>query len=151
MIPMALMPFTSKQVTLPKLGCLEMCRDQVSLGVTAVTTSFPETIKNIPERCTCTLEIHPGSQPEPQRLRDARFAIRLSLIVGLLMMLGKLAAYFMTHSTAILPDATESVVHEMAGGSLPLLAFNSVPNPLTLDSCMGTNGLPSFPPDLKER
>ncbi len=56
------------------------------------------------------------SQTEPKRLRDARFAILLSLIVGLLMMFGKLAAYFMTHSTAILSDATESVVHVVAVG-----------------------------------
>lgn len=61
--------------------------------------------------------VNPSRSPTaPQRLRDARFAIRLSLVVGLLMMLGKLAAYFMTHSTAILSDATESVVHVVAVG-----------------------------------
>lgn len=49
-----------------------------------------------------------------QELHDARFAMRLSLIFGLLMLVGKLAAYFMTHSAAILSDAAESVVHVVA-------------------------------------
>jgi len=49
-------------------------------------------------------------------LRDARFAMRLSLVVGLLMLAGKLTAYFMTHSAAILSDAAESVVHVVAVG-----------------------------------
>ena len=38
----------------------------------------------------------------------------LSLIVGVLMLLGKLTAYFLTHSAAILADAAESVVHVVA-------------------------------------
>jgi cation diffusion facilitator family transporter len=49
-------------------------------------------------------------------LHDARFAIRLSLIVGLAMLIGKTTAYFMTHSTAIFSDAAESVIHVMAVG-----------------------------------
>jgi len=49
-----------------------------------------------------------------QEARDARFAMRLSLIVGIAMLLGKTTAYFMTHSTAILSDAAESVVHVIA-------------------------------------
>jgi cation diffusion facilitator family transporter len=53
---------------------------------------------------------------DAQELRDARFAMRLSLILGLLMLLGKLTAYFMTHSAAILSDAAESVVHVVAVG-----------------------------------
>lgn len=40
--------------------------------------------------------------------------MRLSLILGVLMLLGKLTAYFLTHSTAILSDAAESVVHVVA-------------------------------------
>jgi cation diffusion facilitator family transporter len=48
--------------------------------------------------------------------RDASFAMRLSLIFGLLMLLGKLTAYFMTHSAAILSDAAESIVHLAAIG-----------------------------------
>src|ERR1035441_593028 len=49
-------------------------------------------------------------------LRDARFAMRLSLIFGLAMLIGKTAAYFMTHSAAIFSDAAESVIHVIAVG-----------------------------------
>ena len=49
-------------------------------------------------------------------MRDARFAMRLSLIVGLAMLIGKTTAYFMTHSAAIFSDAAESVVHVIAVG-----------------------------------
>jgi cation diffusion facilitator family transporter len=49
-------------------------------------------------------------------LRDARFAMHLSLVVGLAMLIGKTAAYFMTHSSAIFSDAAESVVHVIAVG-----------------------------------
>ena len=48
------------------------------------------------------------------RFRDARVAMRLSLIVGLVMLVGKVTAYFMTHSAAIFSDAAESVVHVVA-------------------------------------
>ena len=48
--------------------------------------------------------------------RDARFAIRLSLIFGLVMLVAKTAAYFMTHSAAIFSDAAESVIHVIAVG-----------------------------------
>ena len=47
---------------------------------------------------------------------DARFAMRLSLIFGLAMLIGKTAAYFMTHSAAIFSDAAESVIHVIAVG-----------------------------------
>lgn len=47
---------------------------------------------------------------------DARFAMSLSLVVGVFMLAGKLIAYFLTHSTAILSDAAESVVHVVAVG-----------------------------------
>lgn len=50
----------------------------------------------------------------PQELRDARFAMRLSLIIGVLMLLSKVAAYVLTRSSAILSDAAESVVHVVA-------------------------------------
>lgn len=42
------------------------------------------------------------------------FAMRLSLIFGLLMLVGKTAAYWMTGSAAILSDAAESVIHVVA-------------------------------------
>ena len=40
--------------------------------------------------------------------------MRLSLIFGLVMLIGKSTAYFMTHSTAIFSDAAESVIHVIA-------------------------------------
>jgi cation diffusion facilitator family transporter len=55
-----------------------------------------------------------ASHRDVQELRDAGFAMRLSLIIGVVMLLGKLTAYFMTHSAAILSDAAESVVHVVA-------------------------------------
>jgi cation diffusion facilitator family transporter len=42
--------------------------------------------------------------------------MRLSLIFGLLMLLGKGSAYFMTHSASIFSDAAESLVHMAAVG-----------------------------------
>lgn len=47
-------------------------------------------------------------------LRDARFAMRMSLAVGVVMLLGKSIAYYMTGSAAILSDFAESVVHVIA-------------------------------------
>lgn len=49
-----------------------------------------------------------------QELRAARLAMRMSLAVGLLMLLGKSAAYYVTGSAAILSDFAESVVHVVA-------------------------------------
>jgi cation diffusion facilitator family transporter len=49
-------------------------------------------------------------------MRDARFAMRLSLLFGVVMLAGKLAAYLMTHSAAIFSDAAESVIHVIAVG-----------------------------------
>jgi cation diffusion facilitator family transporter len=54
------------------------------------------------------------SQRDERELLDARFAMRLSLIVGVVMLSGKATAYFMTHSAAIFSDAAESVVHVIA-------------------------------------
>jgi cation diffusion facilitator family transporter len=65
----------------------------------------------------------PFSTPSPNsavaardqaELRAARFAMRLSLAVGVLMLAGKTTAYFMTGSAAILSDFAESVVHVIA-------------------------------------
>jgi cation diffusion facilitator family transporter len=64
-------------------------------------------------------------------LRDAQFAMRLSLLVGLAMLIGKTTVYFMTHSAAIFSDAAESVVHVIAVGfasfSLRLSARSASP------------------------
>src|SRR6202140_4447267 len=42
--------------------------------------------------------------------------MRLSLALGLAMLIGKTTVYFMTHSAAIFSDAAESVVHVVAVG-----------------------------------
>jgi cation diffusion facilitator family transporter len=49
-------------------------------------------------------------------MADQQFAIRLSLAVGILMLVGKTYAYLITGSHAILSDAAESVVHVFAVG-----------------------------------
>jgi len=48
------------------------------------------------------------------RQSDMRFAMRISLGFGVLMVVGKMTAYFMTGSAAILSDAAESVIHVIA-------------------------------------
>jgi cation diffusion facilitator family transporter len=55
----------------------------------------------------------PSGKIEKQQ-GDSRFAMRLSLIVGVLMLVGKVAAYLFTGSSAIFSDAAESVVHVVA-------------------------------------
>lgn len=49
-----------------------------------------------------------------RKLRDAHFAMRLSLVVGVLMLTGKMTAYLLTDSAAVFSDAAESVVHVVA-------------------------------------
>jgi cation diffusion facilitator family transporter len=56
------------------------------------------------------------SRRDSQQVRHMRFAMQLSLVVGVLMLLGKVTAYYLTHSAAILSDAAESVVHVVAVG-----------------------------------
>ncbi|MGH7143251.1 MAG: cation diffusion facilitator family transporter [Planctomycetota bacterium] len=60
--------------------------------------------------------------PLPAELRLRRHAALLSLLVGVVMLVGKSLAYWMTGSTGILSDALESVVHVLATG----FAFYSV-------------------------
>ena len=55
-----------------------------------------------------------ASQRDREELQAARFAMRLSLGIGVLMLLGKTTAYLMTGSAAILSDFAESVVHVIA-------------------------------------
>ena len=57
-----------------------------------------------------------ATRREERDLRDARFAMRLSLVFGLAMLICKTTAYFMTHSAAIFSDAAESVIHVIAVG-----------------------------------
>lgn len=56
------------------------------------------------------------SPRDAKELRNAQFAMRVSLIFGVAMLVGKTAAYFMTHSVAIFSDAAESVIHVIAVG-----------------------------------
>ena len=49
-----------------------------------------------------------------REVRLQQFAMRLSLAVGFLMFVGKIVAYWITGSAAILSDAAESVVHIVA-------------------------------------
>jgi cation diffusion facilitator family transporter len=60
--------------------------------------------------------IYPASGRDERELREALFAMRLSLVVGLAMLVGKTTVYLITHSTAIFADAAESVVHVIAVG-----------------------------------
>lgn len=55
-----------------------------------------------------------STRRDERELLEARFAMRLSLIFGLAMLIGKTTAYFMTHSAAIFSDAAESVIHVVA-------------------------------------
>lgn len=55
-----------------------------------------------------------SAQRDEQELRAARFAMRMSLAVGVVMLLGKTTAYYYTGSAAILSDFAESVVHVIA-------------------------------------
>jgi cation diffusion facilitator family transporter len=59
-------------------------------------------------------EMGTATSRNEQELRDSRFAMRLSLAFGLVMLIGKTTAYFMTHSAAIFSDAAESVIHVIA-------------------------------------
>lgn len=49
-----------------------------------------------------------------EAVRQQNLAIRLSLCIGFLMLFGKMYAYFITGSAAILSDAAESIVHVFA-------------------------------------
>ena len=60
-----------------------------------------------------------SSTPAAQRAQ--RWAIRASLAIAVLMLVGKLTAYFITGSTAIFSDALESVVHL---GATAMAAFS---------------------------
>ena len=57
---------------------------------------------------------HDSTDKRRRQYRDARFAMMLSLIVGVLMLAGKMTAYLYTGSSAVFSDAAESVVHVVA-------------------------------------
>ena len=55
-----------------------------------------------------------AKQSFEETARQTQFAIRLSLVVGVFMLILKMYAYLITGSAAILSDAAESVVHILA-------------------------------------
>ena len=60
-----------------------------------------------------TASLSPANHADTAQLR---FAMNLSFWVGILMLLMKTGAYWLTGSTAILSDAAESIVHVVAVG-----------------------------------
>lgn len=62
-------------------------------------------------------------------IAQQQFAIRLSLAVGVLMLAGKMYAYLITGSAAILSDAAESVVHVVAVAFATFSAWLSIQPP----------------------
>jgi len=69
----------------------------------------------VSNRSTTSLPTLPiGAARDERELRAARFAMRMSLAVGVVMLLGKTTAYYVTGSAAILSDFAESVVHVIA-------------------------------------
>jgi cation diffusion facilitator family transporter len=74
-----------------------------------LTTPESNSMKDAPMRSSQT-----ASCRDEGEVRAMRFAMRISLAFGVLMLVGKMAAYFMTGSAAILSDAAESVIHVVA-------------------------------------
>ncbi|HEV2135111.1 MAG TPA: cation diffusion facilitator family transporter [Terracidiphilus sp.] len=62
------------------------------------------------------MELHTDQTPTDtnRSSSDARFAMRISFVVGVLMLVGKVTAYLVTGSSAVFSDAAESVVHVVA-------------------------------------
>ena len=71
-------------------------------------------------------------QRQEDERKQAHLAMRISLAFGVAMLVGKTAAYLMTHSAAIFSDAAESVIHVIAVGfasfSLRLSAASCFPS-----------------------
>ncbi len=63
------------------------------------------------------------------KVRDPRvFVMRVSLFASVVMLVGKLWAYYLTHSVVVLSDAAESVVHGVATGLATFsLSYSSKP------------------------
>ena len=69
---------------------------------------------NVADSITTQPPASAGFSRDERELHDARFAMRLSLAVGVLMLIGKSVAYYVTGSAATLSDFAESVVHVIA-------------------------------------
>jgi cation diffusion facilitator family transporter len=63
---------------------------------------------------TLSILMNAARHSNPKAIREQRFAMGLSLAIGFLMLAGKMYAYSITGSAAILSDAAESVVHVFA-------------------------------------
>ncbi|HUD68436.1 MAG TPA: cation transporter [Candidatus Sulfotelmatobacter sp.] len=89
-----------------------------------------------------------SAQRDERELRAARFAMRLSLAAGVLMLLGKTTAYYMTRSAAILSDFAESVVHVIAV-AFAAFSLRLSTKPAGPTFLYGTSASRSFLPDSK--
>ena len=69
---------------------------------------------SVPDTTTIPIPKLPAGTRDERELRDARFAMRLSLSIGVLMLVGKSLAFYLTGSAAVLSDCAESVVHIIA-------------------------------------
>ena len=54
------------------------------------------------------------SSTQPEHRQSLLWSMNLSLVIGVLMLVMKVGAYWLTGSAAILSDAAESVVHVAA-------------------------------------
>jgi cation diffusion facilitator family transporter len=79
----------------------------------------------------------------PEAARDRRFAMRLSLATGFVMLAGKVTAYALTGSTAILSDAAESVIH-VAAVAFAAFALHLSERPATRQSPYGYERITFF-------
>lgn len=72
-------------------------------------------MRNLPAlMASATETVSSPQSPFTEGVRQTRFAMRISLGVGVLMLAGKGAAYLVTGSSAVLSDAGESVIHVVA-------------------------------------
>lgn len=76
-------------------------------------------------------------------MRDRRFAMRLSFVVGVLMLFGKVGAYWITGSAAILSDAAESIIHVLAV-AFAAFALSLAERPATQDTPYGYERITFF-------
>jgi divalent metal cation (Fe/Co/Zn/Cd) transporter len=95
-----------------------------------------------------TMPILPAGHRDAEELRAARFAMRMSLAVGVLMLAGKSTEYFMTGSAAILSDFAESVVHVIAV-AFAAFSLRLSTKPAGQTFLYGYERITFFPPDSK--
>ena len=89
-----------------------------------------------------------AQQRYDEERRQTHFAMRISLAFGVSMLIGKTAAYLMTHSAAVFSDAAESVIHVIAVG-FASFSLRLSGRPASATSTTATNGSPFSPRDLR--